>query len=126
MGEARVKVTSASPPTSIHLHHNQLFKTLMMENELRVQSTTAEKLIEELRRSWMKDLQQLREDLKPKAVEEYLTRNEVAQMLKVDLSTVHLWTKDGKLIRHGIGKRVYYKRSQIEQALVEIQTPKHI
>lgn len=97
-----------------------------MENELRVDSTSKAQFIEELRRSWIEDLNQLKEDLRPKATEEYLTRNEVAQMLKVDLSTIHLWTKDGKLKRYGIGKRVYYKRSEIEKALIQIKTPKEV
>lgn len=98
----------------------------MMEKELRVQSTTTEELITELRSRWKEDLENLRIDLQPKSTEEYLTRNEVSQMLKVDLSTVHNWTKEGKLRRYGIGKRIYYKRSEIESALVEIRAPKRI
>ncbi|NND10098.1 MAG: helix-turn-helix domain-containing protein, partial [Flavobacteriaceae bacterium] len=45
---------------------------------------------------------------------------EVARMLKIDLSTLHLWCKEGKLKKYGIGKRVYFKRSEIEEALVLI------
>ena len=97
-----------------------------MQKELRVQSTTTEELITELRSRWKEDLENLRIDLQPKSTEEYLTRNEVSQMLKVDLSTVHNWTKEGKLRRYGIGKRIYYKRSEIENALVEIRGPKRI
>lgn len=97
-----------------------------MEKELRVQSTTTEELIAKLRSSWNEDLENLKKDLLPKSTEEYLTRNEVSQMLKVDLSTVHNWTKEGKLKRYGIGKRIYYKRSEIENSLVEIRAPKRI
>ena len=98
----------------------------MMEKELRVQSTTTEELVAKLRSSWNEDLENLRIDLQPKSTEEYLTRNDVSQMLKVDLSTVHNWTKEGKLRRYGIGKRIYYKRSEIENALVEIRAPKRL
>lgn len=97
-----------------------------MEKELRVQSTTTEELIAKLRSSWNEDLENLKKDLLPKSTEEYLTRYEVSQMLKVDLSTVHNWTKEGKLKRYGIGKRIYYKRSEIENSLVEIRAPKRI
>ena len=72
--------------------------------------------------SLFKDLQTKLDDLKNnfelKAPTEYLTRSEVAQMLKCDLSTIHNWTKKGKIIPYGIGNRVYYKRSEIEAALI--------
>jgi len=51
---------------------------------------------------------------------EYLTRNQVKEMLDVDLSTIHNWTKRGKLKAYGIGNRVYYKRSEIEKAIVPL------
>ena len=56
---------------------------------------------------------------KPKT-DGYLTRQEVADMLKCDLSTVHNWTKAGTLIAYGIGNRVYYKLSDIEAAMLPI------
>lgn len=49
-----------------------------------------------------------------------LTREEVTEMLKINLSTLHNWTKQGKLIAHGIGGRIYYKRAEIDKALVRI------
>ncbi|MCP9198804.1 helix-turn-helix domain-containing protein [Gramella sp. GC03-9] len=52
--------------------------------------------------------------------EEYLTRKEVCQMLKIAYSTLYEYTKAGKLKKFGLGRRVYYKRSQIEEALIEI------
>ena len=52
--------------------------------------------------------------------EEYLTREEVAKMLKVDISTIHNWSKGGKLQKHCIGNRVFYKRSEIESKILAI------
>lgn len=49
--------------------------------------------------------------------EEYLTRREVADLLKIELSTLHNWSKKGKLKPYGIGNRVYFLRSDIEKAL---------
>lgn len=49
--------------------------------------------------------------------EDYLTRKEVAEMLKIELSTLHNWCKKGKLKPYGLGNRVYFLRSDIEKAL---------
>ena len=65
-------------------------------------------------------LTDLKKHFQPKEAEEYLTRNEVAKMLKVDLSTLHNWNKKGKLKTYGLGGRVYYKRSEIEKAIIEL------
>lgn len=51
---------------------------------------------------------------------DYLTRQETADLLKIDLSTLHSWTKKGKLISYGIQGRVYYKRADIENAMVKL------
>lgn len=52
--------------------------------------------------------------------EQFLTREETAQLLNIDKSTLWSWTKKGKLIAYGLGNRVYYKRSEIESALVQL------
>ena len=57
----------------------------------------------------------------PKSPTEYLTRNEVSKLLSVDLSTVHNYTKKGLLQSYQIGSRVYYKRNEIENALVKLK-----
>ena len=65
--------------------------------------------------------QDLKEHFEPKTPNEYLTRVEVSKMLKIDLSSVHNWTKKRILISYQIGGRVYYKRSEIENAIVELK-----
>jgi len=60
----------------------------------------------------------LKANFEPKKPTEFLTRNEVKELLKVDLSTVHNWTKKGKLKSYGIGNRVYYKRCEVENTLI--------
>lgn len=52
--------------------------------------------------------------------EELLTRKETAALLKINLATLWSWTKSGKLNSLGIANRVYYKRSEIETALIKI------
>ena len=62
----------------------------------------------------------LKSDFQPKQPTEYLTRNQVRDLLDVDLSTIHNWTKRGKLQAYGIGNRIYYKRSEVEKAIVPL------
>jgi len=63
------------------------------------------------------EIDKLKADFQPKEPTVYLTRNEVRDLLKVDLSTVHNWTKRGKLRAYGIGNRVYYRRDEVEAAI---------
>ena len=63
-------------------------------------------------------INELSKSLQPKVADEYLTRTEAADMLKCDISTIHNWTKKGKLIAHKLGNRVYYKSSQIESVMI--------
>lgn len=65
-------------------------------------------------------LAELKRNFQPKQPTEYLTRNEVSELLKCDLSTLHNWTKKGKLTPYGIGNRIYFKRSDIENALTPL------
>lgn len=66
-------------------------------------------------------LEDLKKHLQPKEPTKYLTRNEVAKMLSVDLSTVHNYTKRKILQAYQIGGRVYYKRDEVELAIVKLK-----
>ncbi|MFO0323126.1 MAG: helix-turn-helix domain-containing protein [Bacteroidota bacterium] len=63
-------------------------------------------------------LTELKTSFQPVKPTELLTRNEVSELLKCDLSTLHNWVKKGKLVPYGIGSRIYFKRTDIENALV--------
>ena len=67
-------------------------------------------------------LDDLSKNFQPKFPEEYITRNEVAEMFKIDLSSVHNWTKRGKIKSYGVtgSGRIYYKRSELEKVLIQI------
>jgi hypothetical protein len=53
-------------------------------------------------------------------VEEYMTRKQVCEMLHINASTLWLWTKNGKLASYSIANRVWYRRSDIEAAMVRL------
>ncbi|KAF0237324.1 MAG: excisionase family DNA binding domain-containing [Prolixibacteraceae bacterium] len=66
------------------------------------------------------EFESIKKEFQPKQPTEFLTRQQVKELLDVDLSTVHNWTKRGKLQAYGIAGRVYYKRAEVEQALKPI------
>jgi len=57
--------------------------------------------------------------------EEYLTREETAQLLKITLSTLHSYTKKGTLKGYRLDGRVLYKRSEVEAAPKPIPISKY-
>jgi len=80
-------------------------------------------LLKELFRS---ELDTLKEQITKSKSEVFYTREETAERLKIDLSTLHRWTKSGKIIPHAIGTRIYYKESSIQQALVKLDPSQNI
>jgi hypothetical protein len=59
--------------------------------------------------------------LNTKKTKEYLTRNDVSKMLQIDISTVHNWSKKGILSAYQIGGRIYYRSSDIENAIIKLK-----
>jgi excisionase family DNA binding protein len=68
-----------------------------------------------------KHVAELRKDFQPKEQDAYMTRTEVSQLLRCDLSTIWMWCKKGKLRSHNIGNRVLFKRSEILEAVKPIK-----
>ena len=80
--------------------------------------TNPSDLISELKNSLIPELKaQLSAQFQPKEPTEYLTRSEVCKLLKIDLSSLHRWRKEGKIPSYGLGNRVYFKRSEVEQII---------
>ena len=55
-----------------------------------------------------------------KKPEEYLTRNDVLDLLSIKSATLHKWTRNKILQSYRIGGRVLYKRSEIEESIIKI------
>lgn len=81
-----------------------------------------QKIIDELILAMRQELNEFEKRLRIPQQEEYLTRKELAKLLSINLSTIHNWRKDGKIISHKIGNRVVFKRSEIEQCLILLKT----
>lgn len=67
--------------------------------------------------SLQKEIANLKEHYQPKEPNEYLTREEVANFLKVSLTTLNDWRHKGLLIPQKAGTRVRYKRAEVEALL---------
>jgi excisionase family DNA binding protein len=55
----------------------------------------------------------------------YITRKEVAKLLKISLPTLHDYTKMGWLKSYRIGNRVLYKESDVIQSIENVSALKH-
>lgn len=85
---------------------------------IQITQLSPEQFEEAITKAIKSQLDTLKKDINPvQSKEEYLSRKEVAELLKIELSTLHNWCKKGKLIPYGIGNRVYFLRSDIEKAL---------
>lgn len=55
----------------------------------------------------------------------YLSRKEVATLLKITLPTLHDWTKMGYLKAYKMGSRVLYKEAEVIATLEKVPSFKH-
>lgn len=88
--------------------------------QLQFIGTTPEQLQNAITENVKGQLEELKKSFQPKTPEEYLTRQETAELLKINLSTLYLHTKKGLLKAYGLSGRVYYRRSEVESALIEL------
>jgi hypothetical protein len=89
----------------------------MQRNSVLLESLTVEQLQQIIGTSVKNGIQQLQKDLQPLQPNEYLTRQEVAKMFSIDISSVNNWSKNGKLKPLGMGGRVYFLRSDVEASI---------
>ena len=79
---------------------------------------TPQELVKEIKDSLIPELRaELSKEFEPKKPTEYLTRSEVRELLKIDLSTLWRWKRNGTLQAYAINNRVYFKRSEIDDVL---------
>jgi len=68
-----------------------------------------------------KKFEELKKFYEPKTPTEYLTIQETTDLLKANRSSIYAWTKRGILQSFGIQGRRYYKRSDIEEAMIKLK-----
>jgi excisionase family DNA binding protein len=76
--------------------------------------------LEQLADTMAANLRKLETLLKATEKPDLLTRHEVAEMLKISIVTVHEWTNKGHLKSYRLGGKVFFKRHEIDAALLPI------
>jgi len=71
------------------------------------------------------ELKVIAQNFQPIKPPEYLTRQEVAKILKVSLVTLTDWNKKGILKPYRLGNLIRYKTDEIDQALIAINNVKN-
>jgi len=66
------------------------------------------------------ELKEISKKFQPVRPPEYVTRKEAAKILKVSLVTIHDWNKKRILKPYRLGNLIRYKRSELDQALINI------
>ena len=89
-----------------------------------VHGITPQQLKESILSEVRAELQNIALNFQPLKQPEYLTRKEVAKILKVSLVTLSDWNKKGVLKPYRLGNLIRYKREEIDQALIVIYAKK--
>lgn len=91
-----------------------------MSGTIQFINTTPDQLLLEVEKRIDNKLDLLKKSFQPKEPTELMTRHEVASLLKVDISSIHNYTKKGLLTSYGLSGRVYYKRKEVESAIIQL------
>jgi len=87
-------------------------------------NTTPEDFKKELGEIIDSKLKQFHQHFQPKEPEEYIPRKELALRLSISEATLWRYTKNGTFTAYGIGKRVFYKLSEVNDSICELKQMK--
>lgn len=94
-------------------------------NEILLNGINVDELIEKIGELIDKKLNKEQSHLFSANQTNFLSRQEVAQLLKISLPTLNEWTKLGWLQSYKIGNRVLYKSDEVEAAILKVSNYKH-
>jgi hypothetical protein len=93
----------------------------MQQNAVLIQNLNTIELENLISTSVKNQLENFKKELNTKAEpEDLMTREEVIKLLKIDPSTLYLWTRKGKIKVHKYANKCYYKRSELMQSLTPL------
>jgi len=90
----------------------------MSKNITQVHGVTSEQFKAEILEGVGKQLQEFSKNFTPKELTVWITRKDASELLGVSLVTIHNWTKEGIINAYKIGNRVRFKRSDLENILL--------
>lgn len=96
----------------------------MIEKVTQVHGTTPKEFKEALLADLKTELQLFCKSFQPIQEQEYLTREELGSIFKISMSTVSEWCKNGILNPYRLGNLVRFKKSELDQVLIQINNKK--
>lgn len=94
----------------------------MANKIIQVFDVTPDELKENILTDLRAELKSIAQNFQPTEPQEYLTRKEVASIFKISLVTLHDWNKKKILNPYRLGNLIRYKRSEIDSALICINS----
>jgi predicted DNA-binding transcriptional regulator AlpA len=88
-----------------------------MENIATLINGTSLEELKEFMQGFENKLSDLKTHFTPKEPDQFLSRKETADLLKISLVSIHQWSKDGILRPYKMGNRTYFSRKEIEETL---------
>ena len=98
-------------------------KIQRMQQVLQIENIDADELLLQLQRI-EKRLDEIAQKDEPETEPEYISRQDVASMFGISLPTVHSWTKHSILKGYKLSNKVYYKKSEVHEALISMTNKK--
>ena len=91
-----------------------------MENAILLQNVSLKQLESLMARVVNDQLKEIYNGQPTNEEEVLLTRDEACSYLKISLTSLWKWTKNGKINAYGIGNRVYYKKAELIESVKRI------
>jgi hypothetical protein len=85
----------------------------MVTKTIEITEITVEELADKVADKLLAKIKHYIDELQTKENDVYLTRQETADFLKIDASTLWHWTNKGKVKSYGLGNRRYYNKQEI-------------
>lgn len=84
--------------------------------------TTLKDLREILKKDFRSEVTSILEDLRNAQKAEYLSKKQISDIFGVTLSTTNMWIRKGVLKSYGFPntRRVFFKRAEVEETLIQI------
>ncbi len=93
----------------------------MEPNQIILQGTTSQQLIEDLKNAFREVLEDSKPQTNSSLDKQLMTREEVCDLLQINKSTLWKRTKTGKIQSYGLGRRIYFKRSEVMESLTPLK-----
>ncbi|WP_452231780.1 helix-turn-helix domain-containing protein [Lacinutrix sp. MEBiC02595] len=93
----------------------------MISKTIQIQEITFDELAEKVADKLLIKIKHYLDELHIKENDVYLTRQETAEFLKINLTTLWNWTNKGKVKSYGIASRRYYNKQELIDLLQKNQ-----